>query len=120
MINGKTDCRQAGCSYQDPEPACPVHDKGNAIGQTIWQQMALSTKMMIAAREPVATHDGLMFRVTLRLGQYHKVLVTLNSQDLYDLRLIKITRGVDVVEVGEVADVYAEGLNDAILDLVPA
>ena len=67
--------------------------------------------MAMAARAPVGTSDGLMFRVTARLNQYHKVIITLTGKDLYNISLIKIARkSMKVTEVWAIEDTYAEDL----------
>tara|TARA_Y100000310_G_C20529844_1_gene737862 strand:+ start:787 stop:1071 length:285 start_codon:yes stop_codon:yes gene_type:complete len=83
-----------------------------------WRQISIYTKMACGAREAVDCKDRLMFRVTIKPGQSHKVTVRLNGLDLYDVELIRIKRklaGFEVVK--SESNVYGDMLSETIYDM---
>jgi hypothetical protein len=87
----------------------------NTIPQTIYSQISISTKMSVGARKPIGGSNYLIFDVLT--GSQHKVKITLNSLDLYDVQRLRI-RKHEVIVVEELNNVYADQLNDVIYGFV--
>lgn len=83
-----------------------------SIGQTIWDQITTSTKMACGARNAVATHNGIHFNVLK--GNKTKIQVSLDADDTYSVRLIKIGRDFTINLVESADMVYVDNLNEVI------
>lgn len=57
------------------------------IGQNIWNQLTPTTKFSIGAKIPVLTKNGVIFQVRTGEKGTHKIEVTLNERDEYDVKL---------------------------------
>lgn len=84
----------------------------NTIGQTIWQQITLGTKMACGARDAVTIENGVMF--TVLRSRATKIQVTLDPSDTYTVKFIKITKKFNAVTIEEKSDVYVDMLNEVV------
>jgi len=86
---------------------------GAALAQTAWDQIPRYTKMLLGAKNPVTSSDGaLRFSTTNHGGR--RVIVRLNSWDLYDIEVGRIRNldwkadvtldMVDAAQLGEVLE----------------
>ena len=78
------------------------------VAQIAWSQISIPTKMAVAAREPLGLEDGVQFKVTARRGQTHKIVLTLNALDLYDIRLVRIGGARSGFKVTEISRQMSE------------
>jgi hypothetical protein len=95
------------------------------VGQEIWNQLGIMTKMSVGARKAVvgdihATIQGEDFPYQLHFnvnrGRSQKVLVGLNGRDYYDVRFVQINKMGQVVKVfGSFDNVSVWDLNQTIL-----
>lgn len=84
-------------------------------GRTIYDQVSMSTKMAIGARNAVVSDKHVQCDV---LNGRHKLIVTLEPSDTYRVSLCKWTRrGLTVTTLREVSDVYAENLSETVYRL---
>jgi hypothetical protein len=81
-----------------------------------WKQIPLLTKMQVGAHNAVAGLDFLMFKVRIFPNQCHKVKITLNAMDTYDIELIKIRKG-QAQQVKSLSDIYCDQLGEVIYNL---
>ena len=87
-------------------------EENRTIANTIWKQIPISTKMACGARNPTIEKRALIF--TVGRGSSHRIRVSLNALDYYDVALLRIKRGgkgiiteekkenIDDVNLGEV------------------
>ena len=89
----------------------------NTVGNIIWQQIPVMTKMACGMRDAHLIPKGLC--VTVGRAQT-RLEITLNGGDLYDCRLIHIgrapKRAVTVVE--EHTDIFCEDLGEILYHMV--
>jgi hypothetical protein len=88
----------------------------NNVAATILSQLTISTKMSCGVRKPVATPNSLICFVAG--GNKTKLEIVLNDADLYDIRLVKITRDYDIRELAAVANVGVETLNETVYGMI--
>lgn len=95
--------------------------KNRKIAETILQQLRALDKWALgswAARDFVAIDNGLQFRVRgtkIKVGGM--VQITLNSRDLYDIKLIMV-RGVNVKTRAEVEGIFVDSLVDTLDSII--
>jgi hypothetical protein len=94
-------------------------DGDRVVAETILQQIGPWTLMSLGARDKMATARGVQFRVG-RGNPHRKFLVDLNWKDLYDVRLVRVTRkrgshGPECVVEEEMSDLYFDGLGEALI-----
>lgn len=83
----------------------------NSIGQTIWQQITLATKMACGARDAVLLANGVQF--TVLRSKATKIQVMLNANDTYTVNFMRIRKyNFDLVERAD--EVYVDNLNEVI------
>lgn len=88
-----------------------------SVGQIIWQQITVPTKMACGAKNAVASDKDLWFSVTIKRGVSHKIGVIYNKgADDYTVKLVRI-RGAKVTEEQVKPGVGVENLNDTIYRL---
>lgn len=86
------------------------------VGQVIWSQLTIGTKMACGARQPLAGDDGLHFVVGR--GTSTKIQIKINrGTDTYEVRRWFI-RGANATVKEEQTDVYADSLNDVVYRMV--
>ena len=68
---------------------------------------------MIGAKQIVAGENYLMFRIGRNAGNWHKIKVTLNGKDLYDVKFMKIRKMV-VTQEKTVENIYFDMLHKTI------
>ena len=109
----------------------PTSQEAFQIGSTILSQISIATKMRSGARDFVAGNlnpiegveaPGVMFRVTngSQLRTFCKIIITLDmGNDLYDIRLVKISRKtLTCTTIEECKGVYADMLDELVCDMV--
>jgi hypothetical protein len=85
------------------------------VASTIWKQIPIGVKMACGAREPSADTYSLCFKVLN--GSKHRIKVTLNGSDLYDVELFAMDRKYNVTVKEKACDVYCEMLGDIIYSM---
>ena len=82
------------------------------VARTILDQLGGGRFLaMTGARDFVAIHRGLQFRIPKAAHGINKVVITVNAMDTYDLAFYRI-RGATVTEVIASRDVYCDSLQD--------
>lgn len=84
------------------------------IGQTIWNQITLSTKIALGAKLPVTGDNNLTF--CIGRGTNHKVQIILLPSDTYKINYFKI-RGTEIILLKTFSEIYNDRLNDVLLEL---
>jgi hypothetical protein len=112
-------------------PTAPSHhgwgrtkEEAAAVAATIRRQIGPDTLAAMGARDFVydagrtGGSEGPSLAFTVGRAPLKKIVVTLTSSDLYDVRFVAYTRGYDIREDKTVSGLQAEQLSDTVYRLV--
>ena len=87
------------------------------IGNTIWRQLPVMTKMACGMREPKVGENG---ELTVKVGRAMTWLtVSLNGRDYYDVELYRFKRSTwERVTLETATDVDCESLSEVVYHMV--